>query len=157
MKTEDRRTLYAQDTDRVTIDLVEIFGAFINPTIRLCRNAQAILSHGEIFSPVGMEVQKPTKGGSAGSASLKISGVQREHIELVQSLPPGSDVTVRNVVVFADTPDDFLDGPYEYSVKGVSIESASANIVLDLDVSSPLEYYASQKKYISGEVPAIWT
>ncbi len=155
MKKKDRKALFDIQTDRVGVDLIEISANGIQP-LYLCRNTEAIISRGNTYLPTGMEVSKPEKGGENVNASLRISGVNRDHMALVQNLSPDAVVTVMNAFVFADEPDDYVDGPYSFVVEGVSVESSTGTIEMELAVDNPLDYTASQMRYDSEGFPAIW-
>ncbi len=155
MKKEDRRALFDDQTERVGIDLVEISANAID-IIYLCRNTEALISRGNTYLPTGMELEKPAKGEENINASLRVSGVNREYMELIQRLPPDADVTVMMAFVFADAPDDYIDGPYLFILNGVSVESSTGTIEMELTVDNPLDYLASQVRYESAGFPAIW-
>lgn len=156
MTKKDRKAFFEAHTDRVGVDLVAISSAGIT-SLYLCRNTQAVLRKGKTYLPCAMEVSKPTKGDNNVNASLKISGVEQKYLSLVQGLAPSAKVEVKIIYVFTDAPDDIVDGPYDFVVDGVKIESASGVIELDLAVQDPLSYIASLTRYESEEFPAIWT
>lgn len=156
MTTNDRKALFDQQTERVGIDIVKIESASIN-TLYLCRDAQSIVSNGNTYEPAAMEVVKPEKGSTNSNASLKISGVDQSNIELVQSLPADAEVYIEMAFVFTDAPNDYIDGPYNFIVEGISIDSATAAIKMELIVESPLAYIVSQTRYDNEGFPAIWT
>ena len=156
MTKKDRKAVFAAQTDRVGVDLVEIAAKDMQ-SLYLCRNTQAVSRKGKTYLPCAMELSKPTKGDSNVNAALKISGVKQKYLSLVQSLAPSAKVDVKIIYVFTDAPDDIVDGPYDFVVDGVKIESASGVIELDLAVQDPLSYIASLTRYESENFPAIWT
>lgn len=156
MTKKDRKAFFDSHTDRVGVDLVKISATGIQ-TLYLCRNTQAVSRKGKTYLPCAMEVSKPTRGGDNVNASLKISGVEQQYLSLVQGLGASAKVEVEIIFIFIDAPDDIVDGPYDFVVDGVKIESASGVIELDLAVQDPLSYIASLTRYESEGFPAIWT
>lgn len=156
MTREDRKALFDNQTDRVGIDLVEISSDSID-TLYLCRNTESIISRGNTYLPAGMKIGKPEKGSSVSQGTLQLSGINQDHLQIIQELSPDAVVEVMNVFIFADAPDDYVDGPYNYVVEGANINSATGTMEISLVVESPMEYYASQRRYEPKGCPAIWT
>ncbi len=155
MTKNDRKALFDPQTSRVGIDLIEISTDGM-PTICLCRNTEAVVSRGNAYLPAVMEIEKPAKGTDVANASFRLSGVNLDHIELVQNLPPDSIVTIMNAFIFTDNPDEYIDGPYFFTLEGISIDSSTGTIDMQLSVENPLDYNASQTRYESEGFPAIW-
>lgn len=156
MNKRDRKAFFDTQSDRVGVDLVRIVAKDMQG-LYLARNTQAVSRQGKTYLPCAMEVSKPTKGENNVDAALKISGVEQKYLSLVQGLAPSAKVEVKIIYVFVDAPDDIVDGPYDFVVDGVKIESASGVIELELAVQDPLSYIASLTRYESEEFPAIWT
>lgn len=156
MNKRDRKAFFDAQSDRVGVDLVKISAKGIQ-TLYLCRNTQGLSRKGKTYLACAMEVSKPTKGEDNVNAALKISGVEQKYLSLVQSLAPSAKVEVEIIFVFTDAPDDIVDGPYNFLVEGVKIESVSGVIELELAVQDPLSYIASITRYESEKFPAIWT
>ena len=156
MNKRDRKAFFDAQSDRVGVDLVKISAKGIQ-TLYLCRNTQGLSRKGKTYLPCAMEVSKPTTGEDNVNAALKSSGVEHKYLSLVQSLAPSAKVEVEIIFVFTDAPDDIVDGPYNFLVEGVKIESVSGVIELELAVQDPLSYIASITRYESETFPAIWT
>ena len=156
MNKRDRKAFFDTLSNRVGVDLVKISAKGIQ-TLYLCRNTQGLSRAGKTYLPCAMEVSKPTKGQDNVNAALKISGVEQKYLSLVQSLAPSAKVEVEIIFVFTDAPDDIVDGPYNFLVEGVKIESVSGVIEFELAVQDPLSYIASITRYESEKFPAIWT
>ncbi len=156
MTKDDRKALFDAETPRIGIDLVTIIPDEGEP-IYLCRNTEAITSRGHLYSPAQFEVTKPEKGSTAANGAFRISGVTQEQISLIQNLGADSEVLVEMAFVFADAPDDYLDGPYKFKLIGVSMESSVGALEMDLAAESAIDYFVSQGRYTSEDFPGIWT
>jgi len=156
MTRDDRKAFFDSQTDRIGLDIVRISGSSF-PDIHLCRNSESIASRNKIYIPAPMEVVLPEKGEQGTSASLKISGLEIDHINMVQQAKPDETIEVESAFIFADQPDDYIDGPYYFTVESVSFDTSSGSINFSLTSESVLDYYLSVHSYDNKGFPGIWT
>lgn len=162
MEQEDRKALFAMQTERVAVDLVTL--SYSPDThMRLCKNSESIqiFEHGVpvTYQACGMEVTKPNKTMESGetNSTLRLSGIGSEYIQLIQELAPDTEITMTTKTIFADAPDEILDGPYELKVDTITLQSSTGTIEISSSAGNMLDYMASTWNYTAKNFPAIWT
>lgn len=155
MTTADRKAFFDTKTSRVGVELVEISEASIS-TIYLSRNISNISSNGNTYVACPMEVVTPNKGSDIETGSLRISAVPIEYLQAIQELPVDSVITVRIMYIFTDSPNDYVDGPFSFTVNDASIQTSTGIIELSLEIESPMEYVVSTQEYNNESCPGIY-
>lgn len=158
MKQEDRKALFDLQTPRVAIDMVTL-EIPAKETIRLCRNSEDIKRGLHTYRGCGMEVSKPAKSTESKEASgtLRLSGIGTNYIQLIQELPPETEITMTVETVFADSPTEVIDGPYVLKVNQVTLQSSTGTLEISCSMESPLDYVASTISYVPKGFPGLWT
>ena len=156
MTRDDRKALFEPTTERVAVELISISSTSIDPPVLLARNSEDVVHGGKAYRAAGISVTKPPKGEETRTASLRISGVNQDHIRMVQELRPGEEVTITSMIVFSDEQTEVLDGPLSYTAKEVTIESVTGEISIELEAAQELLYFASRHKYSQEGFRGIW-
>ncbi len=165
MNIEDRKTLFALDSERIALDLVTLSFQEKDATqestryIRLCNHPEGVEIRGEYYTGCGVDVTKPNKSiePTEPNSTLRLSGIGNSYIQLVQSLSPDTEITMVTETVFLDNPEEVLDGPYTLKVTGITLQSSTGTIEISCTGSKLLDYIASSLSYTPKDFPAIWT
>lgn len=132
LSTAALEAIYAPQTDKVFLFLVEINHADMATPLRFVNNHQAITSSLAVYTPYAFEFDPPDEvEGVIPVAKLIIDNTDRQIVALIRSLASAPTVTVS--IVLADSPDVVEAGPSEFILKNVAynVETVSGDLVYD--------------------------
>jgi len=141
-----REALFAQETDEVFLECVEITADGIDP-IRLVHNTQDIISGGNLYKAVKFKLLFPSgKLGSSNKATVELSNIDRQAVEVVRSSQ--NPLVLTSFLIRASEPDLIEQGPFEFTLRNTrwSASTLSAELYDDVDgnIAIPKIHYNSQ-------------
>lgn len=142
---ETREAVYASQTDKIWLYLVEISSSEFTPvlgtdTLYFVQNNENIVHQSNTYIAVNFSVTSPIQeDGSIQDTSLTISAIDRTVVEAIRSINNAPDIKL--FMVRTDDPDTVEVGPWDFKLRQVSYDVKSITGTLMID--SPLDRKAS--------------
>lgn len=149
------------DTKRILFshNITEVFANFLviqtsSRTLRFIDNAESFTFEDNIYKAKPFDFTPEDPSSSDSTASISIEDVEREITELIQETNETPKITV--FCLRLSDVDNYIDGPTEYKVQNVSVQSKDNKVNLSLSKQSQLSYTASSHSYSNLLFPGLF-
>lgn len=126
-----RTAIYAQQTDKVFLIILDISHADFADTIRIVNDYSDVTSNGNVYTAFPFTVTLPKESEEVTKATLVIDNVSRTLIDEIRTITTPPDVSLN--IILSDTPDIVEVGPFNFKLKQVTYDQLTIQGSLDFE------------------------